>query len=264
MYQYLSLLPSLRERSLSMGKRFTPWTRWNMLYLFIFLRQWQAALSWALAYASALVWIIKEDKNIHSAIYAIPDYLKFLFLNLFPGFRDDLGCKSLPWTIRSSSHSSCVLALALNLGNFGSKGDISPSGRLGYVRYFVPFGGHSNSFSSPLLSFLPLQKRFRILETIHFPHAACYYLLSCNLHQLDWRLPSCCACKMVGDSYPLSIDQKAVLWAKDLRVWFIWQRRNRHHQSRVIAHSGFMWSMYHWIWWRWNCMVVIHLVAHRI
>jgi len=96
-------------------------------------------------------------------------YLKFLLSNLVPCFHEELGHRSPPWIIRSSSHSSCVLTLAFNLGNLGSKGEISGSGRPGSVIYFVPFGGHSSAFDSLLPSFLPLRKRFRILGTIPFP-----------------------------------------------------------------------------------------------
>ena len=129
---------------------------------------------WHQQQAALLMYALHVDINNETSIrifvqlhiYPVPDYLKFLLSGLFPGFRDELGCKFPPRIIRSSSHSSCVLALAFNLEHFGSKGDISRSGKPGSVIYFVPFGGHSEPFDSLLLSFLPLRKRFRILETI--------------------------------------------------------------------------------------------------
>ena len=62
--------------------------------------------------------------------------------------------------------------------------------------------------------FYPCESDLGFSRRFHFPHVARYYLLSCNVHQLVPWFPFSCACRMVGDSYPLSIDQGTCLWSQ--------------------------------------------------
>lgn len=61
---------------------------------------------------------VQRDTKIH----VIPYYLKLV---LFPGFHNQLACKSPPRNLWTSSHSSCAIALAFSPRSLRSKGGIS-------------------------------------------------------------------------------------------------------------------------------------------